>query len=85
MSKYHLSHTFTRVHGVSIGKYILNKKIEESKLMLTESKTSVADIAESLGFDDTSYYCRVFKKSVGITPSAYRKRSVIIAIPSPKN
>ena len=85
MSKYHLSHTFTRVHGVSIGKYILNKKIEESKLMLTESKTSVADIAESLGFDDTSYYCRVFKKSVGITPSAYRRRSVIIAIPSPKN
>lgn len=73
-SKYYLSHLFTRIQGVSIGKYILDKKLEESKRMLEEHKYSVAEIAESLGFDDPSYYCRIFKKNYGMTPSAYKNK-----------
>lgn len=73
-NKYYLSHLFTRVQGVSIGKYILEKKIMESKRLLDENKLSVADVAASVGFHDPSYYCRVFKKETGLTPSDYRKR-----------
>ena len=72
-SKYYLSHLFTRFQGVSIGKYILDKKIDESKKMLASSDFSVVTIAESLGFDDPSYYSRIFKKTVGITPLQFRK------------
>ena len=72
-SKYYLSHLFTRFQGVSIGKYILDKKIDESKKMLASSDFPVVTIAESLGFDDPSYYSRIFKKIVGITPLQFRK------------
>ena len=72
-SKYYLSHLFTRFQGVSIGKYILDKKIDESKKMLASSDFPVVTIAESLGFDDPSYYSRIFKKNVGITPLQFRK------------
>ena len=72
-SKYYLSHLFTRFQGVSIGKYILDKKIDESKKMLASSDFPVVTIAESLGFDDPSYYSRIFKKTVGITPLQFRK------------
>ena len=73
-NKYYLSHLFTRVQGVSIGKYIIDKRIMESKRLLDENKLSVADVAASVGFHDPSYYCRVFKKETGLTPSDYRKR-----------
>ena len=72
-SKYYLSHLFTRFQGVSIGKYILDKKIDESKKMLASSDFPVVAIAESLGFDDPSYYSRIFKKTVGTTPLQFRK------------
>ena len=72
-SKYYLSHLFTRFQGVSIGKYILDKKLDESKKMLGTTDLSVAAIAESLGFDDPSYYSRIFKKNVGTTPLQFRK------------
>lgn len=62
------------MQGVSIGKYILDKKLEESKRMIAEQKYSIAEIAESLGFDDPSYYCRIFKKNYGLTPSAYKNK-----------
>lgn len=41
--------------------------------MLASSDFPVVTIAESLGFDDPSYYSRIFKKTVGITPLQFRK------------
>lgn len=76
-NKFYLSHLFTRVQGVSVGKYILDKRIKEAKRMLENKENSVALIAVSVGFNDPSYFCRVFKKETGLTPLAYRKRSVV--------
>lgn len=73
-NKYYLSHLFTRVQGISIGKYILDKRIALSKELLTDSLVPVAEIATRCGFPDPNYYCRVFKKETGLTPSAYRKK-----------
>ena len=74
-NKYYLSHLFTRVQGISIGKYILNKRLRESESLLQSSDLSVTEIATKCGFPDPNYYCRVFKKERGISPSAYRKKS----------
>jgi AraC-like DNA-binding protein/mannose-6-phosphate isomerase-like protein (cupin superfamily) len=74
MSKYHLSHLFTQHQGTSIGKYILRCRMLEASRLLRETDWGVKDIAPSVGFQDISYFCRTFKREVGITPLQYRKR-----------
>ena len=76
-NKYYLSHLFTRAQGVSVGKYILDKRIKEAKRQLENKDLTVAQIAADVGFNDSSYFCRVFKKETGLTPLAYRKRAVV--------
>lgn len=76
-NKYYLSHLFTRAQGVSVGKYILDKRIKEAKRQLENKDLTVAQIAADVGFNDSSYFCRVFKKETGLTPLAYRRRAVV--------
>ena len=52
---------------------ILEVAIIHSQLLLLETNKSVASIAYELEFDDPSYFTRLFKKIVGISPTEYRK------------
>lgn len=73
LNKYYLSHLFTRVQGMSIGKYIQSLRINEAKRRLRETNDSVAIIAKSIGYNDTGHFCRTFKKETSITPLQFRK------------
>ena len=55
---------------------ILEVAIIHSQLLLLETNKSVASIAYELEFDDPSYFTRLFKKIVGISPSEYRNRII---------
>lgn len=46
--------------------------MEESKRLLLQKDYSLVDIALAMGFPDQSYYCKVFKRIVGVTPGKYR-------------
>ncbi|MBP3605287.1 MAG: helix-turn-helix domain-containing protein, partial [Clostridia bacterium] len=48
------------------------------KELLLELSLSVAEVAARCGFEDESYFCRFFKKHEGISPGAFRRRSVIL-------
>ncbi|WP_099371235.1 AraC family transcriptional regulator [Sphingobacterium sp. 1.A.5] len=52
---------------------ILEVAIIHSQLLLLETNKSVASIAYELEFEDPSYFTRLFKKIVGISPTEYRK------------
>lgn len=52
--------------------YINQKKIEKAQLLLVTDRMSVKNIAYRLSYDDYSYFCRIFKKTTGITPKEYR-------------
>ncbi|MBR3932366.1 MAG: helix-turn-helix domain-containing protein [Clostridia bacterium] len=54
------------------GKIII-KKIDAAKTQLETSDKSICKIAKDVGFDDTNYFTRIFKKTVGVTPSKYKK------------
>lgn len=73
LNKYYLSHLFTRIQGVSIGKFILSLRLSEAKIRLQETNDSVALIAASVGFNDTGHFCRTFKKETSLSPLQYRK------------
>lgn len=54
--------------------YITRKRVEQAQLMLITQQLSVKEIAFRLGFDDPSYFIRLFKRTVGCTPQAYKEQ-----------
>lgn len=68
------SHLFTETMGVSPHQYILNLKIEKAKQLFRQTDQNVQEVAEFTGFDDPLYFSRIFKKHVGMTPTAYKSQ-----------
>jgi AraC-like DNA-binding protein len=72
----YLSVQFKLECGVSISNYILIKRIEEAKLLLSEGELPISQISISLGFSSPSYFAMAFRKAVGESPGLYRKHSL---------
>lgn len=72
VSKYYLCHVFLKETGKTIFSYKINKQIEEAKNLLEITDMIIADIASLLGFSNSSYFIKTFKKEVNMTPSQYR-------------
>lgn len=73
LNKYYLSHLFTRLHGMSVGKYIKQLQLNDAMTQLRETNDSVESIANKVGYNDTGHFCRTFKKATSMTPLQYRK------------
>lgn len=73
LSKTYLSSLFKKETGYSISEYINIVRIERSKSLLMEENMSIIEIANLCGFEDQSYFTKVFKHIVGITPKKYRE------------
>lgn len=74
ISKFHLSREFKRIYGVTIGNYLLRKRISNAKNLLRFSSEPVDSISLMCGFTDAGYFIKVFKKSEGMTPKQYRRK-----------
>ena len=74
LSKYYLAHLFSQYQGTSIGKYIQQCRLQEAMRLLTETPLTVKEVAERIGIQDLSYFCRIFKKETQLTPLQYRKK-----------
>ena len=59
--------------GKPISQLLLDRVILESQRLLTYSDSTVAEIAAHLGFEDASYFSRLFRKKIGKTPEQFRK------------
>ena len=73
LSHKYLSSIFKKHTGENFTTYIRNLKIEKSKELLANTSKSLKDIAVSCGFTDYYYFSKVFKQTVGISPTDYRK------------
>ena len=73
LSKQYFISLFNNALGVPPLRYINRKKIERAQLFLLAEKSSVQDIAYRLGFNDVSYFIRLFKHITGTSPNKYRK------------
>ncbi len=72
LSSSHISGLFKKETGITISAYITHVRIEKSKLLLREPKLTIAEVASMCGFEDQSYFTRVFKSQTGISPRKYR-------------
>ena len=75
VNKFHLVHLFTKQMGISPINYLINKRIEESKNLLTTTNYSVRDISTIVGFSNSSYFSQMFKKITGYSPREYKIRN----------
>ena len=54
--------------------YVHTLRLEEAKQMLEAGDLPVEAVANEVGYEDAGFFSRLFRRQVGITPSAYRKR-----------
>lgn len=72
MSKSHFFKCFKNTFGMSPVEYINKERIERSKQLLADRNKSLSEICYEIGFSDTSYFCRLFKRSEKKTPRQFR-------------
>lgn len=73
ISTFYLSHLFKRITGYSVMNYLLSCRLANAKRLLSESKMSIAEIANECGFSDSSDFSRKFRQETSVSPSRFRK------------
>jgi len=69
----YVSKLFKKKLGVNFNRYLAVRKIKEAKRMLKEENANINEIAFNIGYNEPNYFCKVFKKIEGITPTQYRQ------------
>jgi len=65
---------FKHETGKTINRYVTECRIEKAKELLYNKEYSVSEVAGKVGYNDGNYFTKLFKKSMGVTPSEYRER-----------
>jgi len=69
----HFLRVFKKTTGMTPHRYMAKITTEKAIEFLNDTSLNIAEIANLLGFDDSLYFSRFFKKEVGVAPSQYRK------------
>lgn len=72
VSSSHLSRVFTKTMGRSISSYILEKRIELARYLISSTNLKHYEISEKCGLHSPAYFTSIFKKYTGLTPNEYR-------------
>ncbi len=73
LSPAYFSKVFNEEMETSFTAYLNGIRIEQSKTLLRNSTISLVDVAGLVGFEDQSYFTKVFKRIAGISPGRYRE------------
>ncbi len=76
ISKNRLYSLWKKYFGITVGQYILNKRMKAAKKLLLSSSRKISDICCDVGIPDYNYFTKVFKNYYGVTPSDYRRLEV---------
>lgn len=66
---------FHTVIGTTPIQYLRSYRLRQAQQLLTGTTAHIADIAVQCGFQDVSYFTKIFRQSLGCTPSEYRKQA----------
>lgn len=65
---------FTQATGMSPLEYVHALRLEETKHLLETTELPIDAVANEVGYGDASFFSRLFRRKVGLTPAQYRKR-----------
>lgn len=72
MAPFEFSRAFRREQGLTFRDYLIRLRIETAAHQLRSNTISVLEVACSVGFNDPSHFARLFRRHMGVTPTAYR-------------
>ncbi len=69
----HFARLFRAASGLSPHQYVVRRRVERAKLLLTTTDLALARIAVDVGFADPSHLAAHFRRLVGVSPARYRR------------
>ncbi len=75
ISRFYLTHLFKEYSGVSPIRYIITKRMEKAKELLSDTHLSITEIANLTGYTEAGSFIKTFKKILGVTPGEYRAKN----------
>ena len=74
LSAHHLTRLVKTISGTTPGELIAHRRLLEARQLLHFTDLTSSQIADQIGFDDSSYFARYFRKQTGLSPLAFRRR-----------
>ncbi len=74
ISKYYFSVLFKKEKDITFSSYLNSVRIEKAKQLLRNPQITINDIVDEVGFNDSQYFSKTFKKYVGMTVTEYRSK-----------
>ncbi len=74
-SKFYFLREFKKLVGITPYQYLMNKRLEQAKVLLSSPQSNIASVGLELGFNDQSHFTRAFKNQFGMTPRQYQKQA----------
>lgn len=71
-SDVYFSKIFKQLFDDTFINYLTNLRIEKAKVLLKDVSFNIREVGASVGYTDSNYFTKVFKRSVGMSPSEYR-------------
>jgi AraC family transcriptional regulator len=73
LTRYHFIRSFKQSVGVPPHQFMIQRRVERAKEMLTRQNNSIADVAARSGFNSSIQLSRAFRRVLGVTPSEFRR------------
>ena len=73
LNKNYLIHSFKQEYGIPPNRYLINRKIETAKNMLTDKRMSIAEASAALKYSSTQHFSKAFKQITGMSPGEYKR------------
>ena len=70
LTPFRFSRLFKETFGLTFRDYLINFRLREAYRLLANPRVNVADIAFAVGFNDPSYFARIFRQRMGVAPSS---------------
>ena len=78
LSRTYFSHVFKEVMGMRLQNYLIQIRLGTAKDLLGNIDLKIKKVAYEAGFCDPNYFCRFFKKKMGLNPTNWRLKKVHI-------
>lgn len=75
LNSYEFSRIFKRENSVNFQAYLIQQRIEKAAILLQYLDSNISDIAFSVGFNNSSYFTRMFRRYMEITPKEYKNKN----------
>ena len=73
LSERHLNRCFREELGVTAMTYLRRYRVRQARALLEQGSMLVTEVALAVGFSDSNYFARVFRREVGVSPRAYQQ------------